>query len=89
MDAAGVPAGVFNLVHGLGPVVGACHRCTPARWIWSPLPAPPVPAFWLLRPRLKTVKRVHQELGGQEPQHHVLEDADLESAINGEALTGS
>jgi aldehyde dehydrogenase (NAD+) len=75
-----VPAGVFNLVNGDGPGVGAACPATP-RWTWSASPAAPAPASrW--RERAPTVKRVHQELGGKSP-NIVLPDADLVKAVTG------
>lgn len=79
MDAAGVPAGVFNLVSGTGPVVGevlASHPdvdmvsftgSTQAGSRVAELAAP-------------TVKRVAQELGGKSA-NVVLDDADFTKAV--------
>ena len=47
LDAARVPAGVFNLVHGDGPGVGGRSRAT-RTWTWCPSPVPPGPeSRWL------------------------------------------
>lgn len=43
LDAAGVPAGVFNLVNGDGPGVGRQSRAIPTS-IWCRSPGRPVPA---------------------------------------------
>ncbi len=79
IDEAGLPAGVFNLVTGYGPVVGeaiAAHRdidmvsftgSTRAGRRVSELAA-------------QTVKRVALELGGKSP-NIILDDADLEQAV--------
>jgi aldehyde dehydrogenase (NAD+) len=79
IDQAGVPAGVFNLVSGTGPVVGeaiAAHPevdmvsftgSTRAGRRVSELASP-------------TVKRVALELGGKSP-NIILEDADLQKAV--------
>jgi aldehyde dehydrogenase (NAD+) len=79
IDDAGLPAGVFNLVTGYGPVVGeaiASHAdvdmvsftgSTRAGKRVSELAA-------------KTVKRVSLELGGKSA-NIILDDADLEKAI--------
>ncbi|MEM9248824.1 MAG: aldehyde dehydrogenase family protein [Pseudomonadota bacterium] len=80
LDQAGVPPGVFNMVHGEGPVVGAAlsrhpdvdmmsftgsHRGGTAVTIDS---AP-------------LVKRVALELGGKSP-NLIFADADLEAAVH-------
>ncbi len=79
IDQAGLPAGVFNLVSGLGPVVGeaiATHKqvdmisftgSTRAGTRVAELAAP-------------GVKRVAQELGGKSA-NVILDDADLERAV--------
>jgi acyl-CoA reductase-like NAD-dependent aldehyde dehydrogenase len=79
IDAAGLPAGVFNLIQGTGPVVGeaiAGHRdvdmvsftgSTRAGKRVSELAA-------------QTVKRVALELGGKSA-NIILRDADLEQAV--------
>ena len=81
LDAAGVPAGVFNMVNGLGPEVGhaiAAHPMVDMVSITGSTHA----GIQVAEAAAKTVKRVHQELGGKSP-NIVLEDADLENAIMG------
>ena len=81
LDAAGVPAGVFNMVNGLGPEVGhaiAAHPMVDMVSITGSTHA----GIQVAEAAAKTVKRVHQELGGKSP-NIVLEDADLENAIKG------
>ena len=81
LDAAGVPAGVFNMVNGLGPEVGhaiAAHPMVDMVSITGSTRA----GIQVAEAAAKTVKRVHQELGGKSP-NIVLEDADLENAIMG------
>ena len=81
LDAAGVPAGVFNMVNGLGPEVGhaiAAHPMVDMVSITGSTRA----GIQVAEAAAKTVKRVHQELGGKSP-NIVLEDADLENAIKG------
>ncbi len=84
MHEAGVPKGVFNLVNGDGPNVGA------------PLASHPdvdMVAFTgstragteIAKSAAATVKRVQQELGGKSP-NILLEDADLERAIKRSVL---
>ncbi len=76
LDKAGVPAGVFNLVHGDGPGVGAALS-TPSRRRHGELHRidPRRHRRGAGTPR-RPVKRVHQELGGKSP-NLVLEGADL------------
>ena len=81
MDAAGVPAGVFNLVQGEGPVVGAAIASHPKVDMVS-ITGSTRAGVLVAEAAAKTVKRVHQELGGKSP-NIVLEDADLESALTG------
>ena len=80
IDAAGVPAGVFNLVHGDGPGVGAAHCPAIPTSTWSPSPARPAPASRSPRTRPPTVKRVTQELGGKSP-NIVLDDEDFAKSV--------
>ncbi len=81
LHEAGVPAGVFNLVNGDGPGVGAApsHRTRTSTWCRSP--APPAPASLVAKAAADTVKRVHQELGGKSA-NIVLDDADLAAAVS-------
>lgn len=81
MDAAGVPAGVFNMVQGEGPVVGAAIASHPKVDMVS-ITGSTRAGILVAEAAAKTVKRVHQELGGKSP-NIVLEDADLESALTG------
>ncbi|HIN92980.1 MAG TPA: aldehyde dehydrogenase family protein [Alphaproteobacteria bacterium] len=81
LDAAGVPSGVFNLVQGEGPVVGAAMAAHPQIDMIS-ITGSTRAGIEVARAAATTVKRVHQELGGKSP-NIVLEDADLESAITG------
>ncbi|MDC0598589.1 aldehyde dehydrogenase family protein [Gammaproteobacteria bacterium] len=81
IDAAGVPAGVFNMVQGEGPVVGAALAEHPQVDMVS-ITGSTRAGVLVAEAAAKTVKRVHQELGGKSP-NIVLEDADLESALTG------
>lgn len=79
LDEAGVPAGVFNLVHGDGPTVGAAlcaHRDVDMVSFTGSTRAG-VQIATLAAP---TVKRVHQELGGKSA-NLLLDDADFETAV--------
>jgi aldehyde dehydrogenase (NAD+) len=72
---AGVPAGVFNLVNGTGPEVGARMSSHP-RSTWCPSPARPGRARQIAAAAAATVKRVAQELGGKSP-NIILPTADI------------
>ena len=81
LDAAGVPAGVFNMVNGLGPEVGQAIAAHPKVDMVS-ITGSTRAGIAVAEAAAKTVKRVHQELGGKSP-NIILEDADLEAAVNG------
>ena len=81
LDAAGVPAGVFNMVQGEGPVVGAAIAAHPGIDMVS-ITGSTRAGIEVARAAAETVKRVHQELGGKSP-NIVLDDADLVPAITG------
>lgn len=76
---AGLPAGVYNVVNGLGQVVGAeitSHRdVAKISFTGSTLVGKTI-----ARGAVDTMKRVTLELGGKSP-NILLEDADLEKAI--------
>ncbi len=77
--AAGVPAGVFNLVNGTGAVVGARISSHPevdmVSFTGSTRAGTAVAAA-----AAPTVKRVAQELGGKSP-NIILASADLKAAV--------
>jgi len=79
MDAAGVPKGVFNLVNGDGPGVGAAIAAHPGIDMVS-FTGSTRAGIEVARAAAPTVKRVHQELGGKSP-NIILPDADLATAI--------
>jgi len=79
LDAAGVPAGVFNLVHGDGPNVGAIMSAHPDIDMMS-FTGSTRAGIMVAKAAADTVKRVAQELGGKSP-NIILEDAPLEKAI--------
>ncbi len=81
LDAAGVPAGVFNLIQGEGPVVGQAIAAHPRIDMVS-ITGSTRAGIAVAQAAAPTVKRVHQELGGKSP-NIVLEDADLEAAVSG------
>jgi aldehyde dehydrogenase (NAD+) len=79
LDEAGVPAGVFNLVNGDGPTVGAAIAAHPdvAMVSFTGSTRAGVAVALAAAP---TVKRVTQELGGKSA-HLILDDADLDTAV--------
>ena len=76
---AGVPAGVFNLVQGDGPTVGAALSSHPDVQMVS-FTGSTRAGIEVARNAAPTVKRVAQELGGKSA-NILLDDADLEAAI--------
>jgi aldehyde dehydrogenase (NAD+) len=81
MQAAGVPAGVFNLINGLGAEVGAAISSHPGIDMVS-FTGSTRAGIEVAKAAATTVKRVAQELGGKSP-NIILPDADLKSAVTG------
>ena len=81
LHAAGVPAGVFNLVYGDGPTVGAAISSHPEVDMVS-FTGSTRAGVDVARNAAPTVKRVHQELGGKSP-NIILPDADFKRAVTG------
>ncbi|HEY5007347.1 MAG TPA: aldehyde dehydrogenase family protein [Caulobacteraceae bacterium] len=79
MHAAGVPAGVFNLINGTGPDVGAAISSHPGIDMVS-FTGSTRAGIEVAKAAAPTVKRVAQELGGKSP-NIILEDADMKSAV--------
>jgi len=79
LDAAGVPAGVFNLVHGDGPGVGSAMSAHPGIDMMS-FTGSTRAGILVAKSAADTVKRVSQELGGKSA-NIILEGAPLEKAI--------
>ena len=79
LDEAGVPPGVFNLVNGDGPTVGAAISSHPdvAMVSFTGSTRAGVAVAVAAAP---TVKRVTQELGGKSA-NILLDDADFEKAV--------
>jgi len=75
LHAAGVPAGVFNLIQGKGSVVGAAMSSHPDIDMISFTGSEPA-GVEIAKSAASTVKRVCQELGGKSP-NIILDDADL------------
>ena len=79
LEEAGVPNGVFNLVNGDGPGVGAAlstHKGVDMVSFTGSTRA----GIAVAQAAAVTVKRVHQELGGKAP-NVVLEGADLAAVL--------
>jgi aldehyde dehydrogenase (NAD+) len=81
MHAAGVPAGVFNLVNGTGAEVGAAISAHPDIDMVS-FTGSTRAGVEVAKAAAPTVKRVAQELGGKSP-NIILEDADFTTAVGG------
>ncbi|SAK80965.1 aldehyde dehydrogenase family protein [Caballeronia ptereochthonis] len=79
MGAAGVPRGVFNLVNGDGPTVGAALSAHPDVDMVS-FTGSTRAGIEIAKLAAPTVKRVHQELGGKSA-NILLDDADFEAAV--------
>jgi aldehyde dehydrogenase (NAD+) len=84
MHEAGVPAGVFNMVNGDGPTVGAALSAHPDVDMMS-FTGSTRAGTQVAMNAAPTVKRVTQELGGKSP-NIILDDADLETAVTRGAL---
>jgi aldehyde dehydrogenase (NAD+) len=83
MHAAGVPAGVFNLVQGDGPGVGTALALHPDIDMIS-FTGSTRAGILVARNAADTVKRVHQELGGKSP-FIILPGTPLDLALPGGA----
>jgi len=79
LDEAGVPPGVFNLVNGDGPTVGAAISSHPDIAMVS-FTGSTRAGVAVASAAAPTVKRVTQELGGKSA-NIILDDADLVSAV--------
>jgi aldehyde dehydrogenase (NAD+) len=79
MHEAGVPAGVFNLLNGDGPTVGAALSAHPQVDMVS-FTGSTRAGTEIARLAAPTVKRVHQELGGKSA-NILLDDVDLQAAV--------
>jgi len=79
VEAAGLPAGVLNLVTGLGPVVGEAIAAHPGVDMVS-FTGSTRAGRRVSELAAETVKPVAMELGGKSP-NVILDDADLERAV--------
>jgi aldehyde dehydrogenase (NAD+) len=80
LDAAGVPAGVFNLVNGDGPTVGTVLSRHPDIAMVS-FTGSTRAGVAVAQNAAPTVKRVAQELGGKSA-NILLDDADFTKAVS-------
>lgn len=81
MHAAGVPAGVFNMINGDGPGVGSAISSHPDIELVS-FTGSTRAGIAVAQAAAASVKRVHQELGGKSP-NIILPDADIAKAVAG------
>jgi betaine-aldehyde dehydrogenase len=81
--AAGMPAGVVNVICGTGPIAGEALISHPDVNMVSFTGSTPV-GRRVMELATAGIKRVHLELGGKAP-FVVFDDADLEAAIQGAA----
>ncbi len=79
MHEAGTPAGVFNMVFGLGQTVGSRLSSHPDVDMVS-ITGSTRAGVEVAISAAPTVKRVHQELGGKSPLL-ILDDADVPAAV--------
>ncbi|GMW08110.1 MAG: aldehyde dehydrogenase family protein [Gammaproteobacteria bacterium] len=79
LHEAGVPSGVFNMVHGDGPVVGQSLAAHPAVDMVS-FTGSTRGGVAVAMAAAASVKRVHQELGGKSP-NIILDAGVLERAV--------
>ena len=85
LHEAGVPAGVFNLVNGDGPTVGAAMSSHPDVDMVS-FTGSTRAGVQIAKSAADTIKRVSQELGGKSA-NIILDSADLEEAVTTGTLT--
>ncbi len=79
LHAAGVPKGVFNLINGDGPGVGAAISSHPGIELVS-FTGSTRAGIEVAKAAAATVKRVHQELGGKSP-NILLPDTDFKKSV--------
>ena len=79
LDEAKVPAGVFNLINGMGPVVGEAMSAHPDIDMMS-FTGSTRGGVAVAKASADSVKRVSQELGGKSA-NIILDDADFEKSI--------
>lgn len=80
LDEAGVPAGVFNMVHGTGPVVGEAMSSHPDVAVIS-LTGSTRAGIAVSKSGADTIKRIGLELGGK-GANIIFADVDVEDAAS-------
>ena len=85
LDEAGVPAGVFNLVNGDGPTVGAAMSAHPEIDMMS-FTGSTAAGRLVMKAGADTIKRVALELGGKSA-NILLDDVDYDKAVKHAVLT--
>ena len=86
LECVGLPAGVFNMVSGLGPVVGEALATHPTS-TWSASPARCAAGTRVAELAAASVKRVTLELGGKSPNVVLDDTEDLQDVVDG-AVSG-
>ena len=84
LHQAGVPQGVFNLVHGDGPIVGE-RLCTHPDVDLISFTGSTRAGIEITRAGAGTMKRLSMELGGKSP-NIILDDANFEKAVRSGTL---
>jgi aldehyde dehydrogenase (NAD+) len=85
IDEAGLPAGVFNLIHGYGPEVGAALASHSGIDMMS-FTGSTRAGVDVAKNAADNCKRVAQELGGKSA-NIILDDADFQAAVSGGVQT--
>ena len=80
IDQAGLPKGVFNIVHGFGETAGAALVAHPDVQLIS-FTGETKTGSEIIRNGAATLKRVSMELGGKSPAI-IFDDADVEKALD-------
>jgi 5-carboxymethyl-2-hydroxymuconate semialdehyde dehydrogenase len=80
MEEAGLPDGVFNIVHGIGEISGAALVAHPGVRLVS-FTGETTTGMEIMRNGASTLKRYSMELGGKNPAI-VFSDADLKKALD-------
>lgn len=85
-DSAGIPPGVFNVVHGYGESAGAALVAHPDVRLIS-FTGETATGREIMRNGASTLKRFSMELGGKSPAV-VFEDADIDRAVDATVFGG-
>lgn len=85
LEEAGVPAGVFNLVNGDGPTVGAAMSAHPGIDMMS-FTGSTAAGRMVMKSGADTIKRIALELGGKSA-NILLDDVDFEKMVGHAVMT--